>query len=277
MDTSTPFGSSPAAPSGVNALALELASARVAASLEFPISQQRPSEIPPAQHPRKNDDMALLRLTPANLTYVEHSLSSLLPDVDPAHIVEALASALGETSAATLRTRLAAQTEQEVLELDGSLWVQCLAELGYSDMTDSPLKSAVRDPELPDPCWREFNKSDTDGSARWFDECCRENIPYISIQRARKYADLSWDCISTSCRNFDQLEGKGTRDVLKILFTTFQRFAKNDPNKSIFNGAAFVGKMKGLLPSTAYDIADAAFVALFLATRAQSARSPAPV
>lgn len=211
--------------------------------------------------------MAVLRLTPANLTFVKRSLRAALPSVKSSHLTEGLAAALGANTHAALLARVSSQGEAAPIPLDGRRWRQRLSELGYPSIGDELLKSAVRDEWLPDPCWRVIERRDIPSIHDWFYQCRRDNIPDIYVSVARKYARLQWDCISTEGRGDAGVTGEGSRELGRVMFATFQRLAKHDTGKPMYEGSPFVGVIERLLPSTAYAIADELFLLLFPSTR----------
>ncbi len=73
--------------------------------------------------------MPQLRMSLANLTFVERSLRAASPNVKPAHLAEGLAAALGENSHAALISRVSSQAEPEVGMLSASRWGERLRAL----------------------------------------------------------------------------------------------------------------------------------------------------
>lgn len=211
--------------------------------------------------------MAVLRLTPANLTFVKRSLRAAYPNVKSSHLTEGLAAAIGENTHAALLARISSQAEAEPVHLDRVQWRQRLGELGYPSVSDEPLTIVVRDDALPDPCWRVLPRRNIPAINAWFYQCRRDNIPDIYVSVARKYARLEWDCISTNGDGDERVNGEGSRELSNALFTAFQRLAIHDSGKPMYEGSPFVGTIEGLAPSTAFAIADEFFVTLFRATR----------
>ncbi len=216
--------------------------------------------------------MAVLRLTSANLSFVKRLLRAAFPNVKSAHLTEGLAAAFGENTHAALLARMSSQAQAEPVQLDWNLWRRRLAELGYPSISDEPLVSIMRHDEIPDPCWRVIGKRDLPAINAWFYRCRRDDIPDIYVSIARKYARLEWDCISTNGNGDNGVTGKGSNELVEAMFASFQRLAKHDNGKSIFDGSAFVGSIEGLAPSTAFALADIFFVTLFHATRPVSPR-----
>lgn len=217
--------------------------------------------------------MPVLRLTSANLSFVKRSLRSTFPNVKSSHLTEGLAAAVGVNTHAALLARMSSQAEAEPVQLDGDRWRQRLAELGYPSISDELLAPIVRHHELPDPCWRVIGKRDLPAINGWFHQCRRDDIPDIYVSIARKYARLEWDCISTNGNGDKGVTGKGSKELGRAMFASFQRLAIHDSGKPTYQGSPFVGTIKGLDPSTAFTIADTFFVTLFHATRPAPPRS----
>jgi len=211
--------------------------------------------------------MAVLRLTSANLSFMKRSLRATFPNLKSSHLTEGLAAAIGENTNAALLARMSSQAEAEPVELDRDRWRRRLTELGYPSISDQPLAIIARHNELPDPCWRVIRKGDLPAINAWFYQCRRDDIPDIYVSIARKYARLEWDCISTDGSGNKGVRGKGSDELGRAMFASFQRFAIHDSGKPKYNGSPFVGTIEGLDPSTAVAIADTFFVTLFHATR----------
>lgn len=217
--------------------------------------------------------MAVLRLTSANLSFVKRSLRAAFPNVKSAHLTEGLAAAVGENTHAALLARMSSQTQAEPVQLDRDRWRRRLAELGYPGVSGEPLMPIVRHDELPDPCWRVIGKRDLPAINAWFYQCRRDDIPDIYVSIARKYARLEWDCISTNGNGDNGVTGKGSNELGRTMFASFQRLAIHDCGKPMYQGSPFVGTIEGLDSSTAFAIADTFFVTLFRATRPAPPRS----
>ena len=211
--------------------------------------------------------MAVLRLTPANLTFVKRSLRAAYPNVKSSHLTEGLAAAVGENTHAALLARISGQAEAEPVPVDRDRWRQRLAELGYPSLSGEALTPIVRDDALPDPCWRVLPRRNIPAINAWFYQCRRDDIPDIYVNVARKYARLEWDCISTEGNGDKGVTGEGSRELGRAMFATFQRLAIHASGKPMYQSSPFVGTIEGLDPPTAFAIADAFFVTLFRATR----------
>lgn len=211
--------------------------------------------------------MSVLRLTPANFSFVKRYLRVAFPNVKSSHLTEALAAAAKENTHAALLAGISNQLEAEPVQLDRDRWHQRLAELGYPCLSDDPLAPIVRHDELPDPCWRVIGKRDLPAINAWFYQCQRDDMPHIYVSIARKYARLEWDCISTNGNGDEGVTGKGSNELGRAMFATFQRLAIHDSGRPMYQGSPFVGAIEGLDPSTAFAIADKFFLMLYPATR----------
>lgn len=203
--------------------------------------------------------MAVLRLTSANLAFIKPSLRRAHPSIKSSHLTEALAAAVGSQTHAALLTRLDAQ--DIVVRIDTMRWHERLTDFGYAGHGDD-LTEIIRDPNLPDPCWREIKRRDRSGSDAWFRACQAADIPYICISPGQKYARLEWDCISTSGRGEKGVRGEDARPLGRSLFMAFQQRAKHDAGRPMFQGSSFTGVIERLSPDTARALADDYFLAL---------------
>lgn len=214
--------------------------------------------------------MAILRLTPANILFVERSLRRTFSNVKAAHLTEGLAAAIGENVHASIGAQATNPGDATTARLDGELWRRRLAELGYSNISDEPLGAILRDNAIPDPCWLVTSKRDSTAINKWFYRCKHESIPYVYVSKARKYACLHWDCISTNGSGDSGVTDDRGEEVVKQMFNHFSHLAGNDTGKPVFHGSAFVGSIERLSPSTAFILADYVFLRLFYATRPDS-------
>lgn len=105
-------------------------------------------------------------------------------------------------------------------------------------------------------------------SAREIVRCCRNaNLPYITIEMARKYATLEWDCITLDRACEDNIREDERHKIVDSLFATFQRRSAGSGAKPYFFGSAFVGSIEGLRPDIAEFLADDFFMILYQASR----------
>lgn len=211
--------------------------------------------------------MDLVLLTLGNLSFVKRRLRDTYPSVKSSHLTEGLAAAFGENTHAALRARIAKQAYVEPAQLDLDRWVTRLTELGYLGISAEPLADVVRDHELPDHCWKAISKNDSAAINDWYYQCRHNNVPFIYVSIARKYARLEWDCISTNGGGDKGVTGSLGDELVSAMFSSFQQLAINDTARPKFDGSAFVGAIERLTPSTAFTIANTFFLKLFHATR----------
>lgn len=211
--------------------------------------------------------MAVLRLTPDNLTFVKRELRRAYPHIKSSHLSEGLAAALGSnTNAALIAKTKNAPSGSLACLLSLPRWRARLTDLGCT-LEEHPLINIVRAADLPDRCWQEIPTRDVDRNNSWFRYCQRHDIPNVFINLGPKYARLRWDCISTSGRGDKGVRGEASGPLMRSLFTTFQEHARLDSGRPVFEGSSFVGTIEGLLHPTARDLADSIFLSLFLASR----------
>lgn len=211
--------------------------------------------------------MAVLRLTSANLEFLKRQLRQDHPEIGSAHRTEALAAACSfRTYASQLAAVRSSAARPEVIAVDGQRWIARLAEFGYGHAQDDRLILSLRSQLLPDPCWVLVSARDRALGERWFKRCKSANLPYVTIEPARKYATLEWDCITldTSCE--DGIREDHGRRIVSGLFAAFQRHSAGSGAKPYFFGSAFVGSIKGLRPDIARTLADEFFTTLYRAS-----------
>lgn len=212
--------------------------------------------------------MVVLRLTSANLDFAKRQLRQDYPEIGSAHRTEAFAAACGyRTYASQLAALRASAASPQVIAVDGQRWSARLAELGSANVPDDLLVLCLRSQQLPDPCWVNVSARDRAVGEHWFKRCRSANLPYVTIEMARKYATLEWDCITldTSCE--DTIREDRSRQIVSGLFATFQRRSAGSGAKPYFLGSAFVGSIKGLRPDIAQTLADEFFAVLYQASR----------
>lgn len=220
--------------------------------------------------------MAALRLTSANLEFLKRQLGLDYPEIGSAHRTEALAVACGyRTYASQLAELRADSATSPIIKVDGQRWSARLAELGYQSVPDDRLTASIHAPQIPDPCWVEFPSRDRTVARRWFYRCKADNLPYVTIEMARKYATLEWDCITLDSDIDRQIRDDESGAIVKELSTTFRRCSAGSGAKPYFFGSAFVGSIKGVRPDVARTLADEFFTVLYQASRLSSALAAA--
>ncbi len=212
--------------------------------------------------------MALLRPTPANIEFFKRQLRQDYPQIGSAHRAEAFAAACGfRTYASLLAALRVSEASTKVIRMDEQRWSARLAELGYKGKPDDRLKVCLRSLQLPDPCWMTICARYRTVGERWFRRCRSENLPYITVQTARKYATLEWDCITLDTECDGDIREDHSRKIVDRLSATFQRRSAGSGAKPYFSGSAFVGSIKDLRPDIADLLADEFFMILYQASR----------
>lgn len=214
--------------------------------------------------------MVALRLTEANLKHVKRELLRSYKGIKSSHLTEALAVAAGYRTHAALQTMISSAASVPVVHLDERGWLTRLDQLGYTGVEVEALRVAAQASDLPDRCWCEVKKGDSDGINEWFFRCREQDIPTIDLSFARKYVKLRWDCISMNSDRDVGVLGESARPLVNKLFATFQAHAKADPGKPMFEGNPFVGVIENLLPDTARRIAGEFFILLYNSTHVAS-------
>ena len=211
--------------------------------------------------------MTAILLTPANLHDLKSRLRGALRQAKSSHLSEALAAALGYRTHAALLADMKASPEQypPLGRASDRRLIERLSEFGVADHAID-LTGMVRQ-GLPDPIWRVFPRRERAANDNWFYACQRRNIPFVYLHVGRTYWRLNWDCISTE-KNYDaHLHDDAGTALMRAMFRRFQDRARLAPAKAMFDGSAFVGKVDGLLPQTARDLADDFFEMLYAPVR----------
>jgi len=215
--------------------------------------------------------MTAILLTSNNVAALKHALRSKFPGVLSSHMSEALAFGLGYKTNIALRSdmRCAPSATPLLGKLDHFLVTERLSDFGAGKIQADFLAEVARSPEMPDRIWTTFQNGDIASNNWWFHECQRRGIPMVFIQTRRKYVQLNWDCITIDPSEEGHVRNQAGNELGRLMFTTFQKLAKNAPGKPFFEASSFVGSVNGLLPETAYDMADTFFEMLYLPTRRQ--------
>lgn len=212
-------------------------------------------------------------LTRQNLEFAKRTLRSRLLGVSSSHRTEAFAAACGYRTHAALLSDLREfeDSRPAIANLEPRRFVKRLSELGHDAVNTSILSDLARSVDLPLSLWREYGNHDHAENNRWYRECQRRDIPNVYIQLRRKYAKLSWDCISIDPKGEAHLRGQRANKLVDEMFRRYQSLACPDPGKSVFFGSAFAGSIDRLLPEVARNIADELFILLYLPMREQEA------
>lgn len=209
--------------------------------------------------------MAKLLLTHDNLKFVKNRLRECLLEVKSSHLTEAIASGIGFNSNAALLSSIKdkATFPPFITHIDDSRIATRLDKFGYTNLSEFSVTSVVRSVSLPQKIWVEYPRGDMDANERWYSECKLRNIPNLRIEKERKFAILSWDCISIDKSSEAHLNDESGSALGKLMFQQYQRIARQAPGKSKYFGSCFVGSVKHILPELAHEIADEFFTRLY--------------
>lgn len=207
--------------------------------------------------------MAVLLLAPSNIEQVKLSMRDAFPQVRASHRAEALASALGFQTHASLLALMRYSTETAVARvIELARFSARTSQLGYDHCDPKPLIQIIRSPALPLRPWAEFRRGDSQVNNRWFYECQRRNIPLITVETRAKYTTLNWDCISRDPKYDTHLGEDEGAHLVRRMFAVFQSLVRHSPGKAMFKGSSFVGSVDNLLPDVAKNLADAFYMLL---------------
>ena len=204
--------------------------------------------------------MPAILLTEDNLRFTKTALRNRLPHVKSGHLTEALAASVYYKTNAALRAALANPVSDwpQFAYFNAGKLNERLNELGYASASEVIVAEVARSAEMPMKPWIEFPNNDIRAINRWFRECSRWDVPMVYIETRRKYAKVTWDCITVQSKSIDaSLGGYGGNNLGGIMFRAFQHLAKRDSGRAEFLGKAFVGTIDRLSFETARVIADA--------------------
>ena len=101
-----------------------------------------------------------------------------------------------------------------------------------------------------------ISMSDVPAKNAYFFDCRNQNIPMVVVEVGKRYARLTWDCISVDRTFFeDQPEIGIEAPLVNEMFDVFQQNSK--AGKALFCGSSFVGSIERLEISVAEFLADA--------------------
>jgi len=208
-----------------------------------------------------------------NLEFMKLASRPELPGMKSSHVTEALAFGLGyRTHAALLAAIRSAPSLRPILaHVDPVRLARRIVELGNAEINADFIVETVRSSNMPHPIWKEFAKGDLYANDRWFRECRDRNMPFICVERRRKYVKLGWDCISVDPNDEAHVRGRQGNELGRVMFKTFQTMARGTAGRPLYEGSSFVGVIDGLLPELAYDIAETFFAMLYQPMREQAA------
>lgn len=200
--------------------------------------------------------MPAILITEDNLHFAKAELRRRLPHVKSGHLTEALAASVYYRTNAALRAALNNRVSDwpQFAYFNAGKLNERLNALGYPSASEAIVAEVARSAEMPTKPWIEFPNNDLGANNRWFWECSQRDVPLVYIETRRKYAKLTWDCITVMSKSIDA----SLNDNLGgIMFRAFQHLAKRDSGRAEFFGKAFVGTIDRLSFETARIIADA--------------------
>lgn len=175
--------------------------------------------------------MLAILLTEDNLRFAKASLRERLPHVKSGHLTEALAVAVYYKTNAALRAALANPVSDwpRFAYFNAGKLNERLNELGYASASETIIAEVARSIAMPVKPWIELPNNDIPAINRWFHECSRWDVPLVYIETRRKYAKLTWDCITVQSKSIDaSLSGDRSNNLGGIMFRAFQHLAKQD-------------------------------------------------
>lgn len=204
--------------------------------------------------------MPAILLTEDNLRFAKSALRERLPLVKSAHLTEVFAASVYYKTNAALRAALAEPVSAwpRFAYFNAGKFNDRLNELGYASASETTVAEVARSAEMPMKPWIELTNNDVRAINRWFRVCTRWDVPLVYLETRRKYAKLTWDCITVQSKSIDaSLQGESGRRLGGIMFRAFQHLAKLDSPRAEFFGKPFVGTIDRLSFETARIIADA--------------------
>lgn len=207
--------------------------------------------------------MSSLFLTVANLSILKAELSRVLPDVRSSHRIEALASALGYRTYASL---LASQQEADLfrplfLPLDAAKFSVRLQSWGHQ-YAPEVFGHLAHLSDLIDRPWIVVPRDNRTAIDRWFLDCQQRGVPTMFIVPRRKYARLEWDCITVHPDEEQHVRNREGNDLGRAMFKAFQSMSRG-LGRPFYDASSFVGHVDGLLPELAGKMADRFFHMLY--------------
>lgn len=206
--------------------------------------------------------MPAILLTEDNLQFAKTALRGRLAHVKSSHLTEALAASVYYKTNAALRAALTNPVSDwpRFAYFNAGKLNERLNALGYASVSDATVAEVARSTEMPMKPWVELPNNDIPAINRWFRECSRWDVPLVYIETRRKYAKLTWDCITVQSKSID---ASLDNNLGGIMFRAFQHLAKRDSGRAEFFGKAFVGTIDQLSFESARVIADAYCAVLY--------------
>lgn len=183
-------------------------------------------------------------------------------EISSSHGSELIAALCGFDTYASLKAKLNEFQQSPAARIDTKKFEEKHAKLGYNQASGEFMRLSFNQLTLPDRPWLQHNTAQIYQRDSWFFHCQRNNIPYITIHKKKKYCYLEWDCISLDPKFEAHVRKKLGDQLGGLLFKLYQLVANGNDPKSYFNGAAFVGNISKLSESTARALANEYFLQL---------------
>ena len=218
--------------------------------------------------------MSFMLYTDVNMEAFKAALRRVLPQVKSSHLTEAIAYGTGHQTHAALLAQAASTPPQWPLLLGISAphIVLRLRQLGYDIAGIGSIRAFTRPEAVIDKMYIEVKNRDLRTVNAWFRMCQDRNIPYVYLEKMRKYYRLHWDCISLSTKNETHVTGDAGDMFGKMMFHNFQTLAKTIPEgKPTYFASSFAGSIKHLDERIAHQMAEMIFGMLYLPLFSQAA------
>lgn len=199
--------------------------------------------------------MTYVFVSQSNISYLKKIVHNWCSDIKSSHNSESIAAGLGFNTHAALLASMKMNASPSLSYFGLDSCQQRLAQFGYN-LPQTSLEIALKETCWPLPAWLTVSRNDRTRMDRWFYQCENWNIPYITITKKRKYAVLEWDCITVDAAAETLIRSQRERDLVRELFSRFQHVHKKNPAKGFFEGNWFCGKVVGLWPSVAAELAE---------------------
>jgi hypothetical protein len=201
--------------------------------------------------------MSAFILCPHNIDCLKQELRAPWSKIWTSHRVELIARALGFKTFAALRTVIGQQPDLQpslaFFNLDSLR--SGLASFGYEPSLAEEFQKLLQAEFMPAKLWVCFKQGDRFANNMAFYDCQTYKLPFLNIQKRRKYADLNWDCISMEYEIDMAFRGDDGTQIVRSMFELFKINARLE-RIAFFEVGAFYGNIKGLLPDTAVRLAE---------------------
>lgn len=200
--------------------------------------------------------MAVFLPTKNNVRFLKSILMDAF-EMRSSHATEAIAALIGYRSNASFLASSNHLTDTTVFEVFFDEFEARCAHLGYHRSSSEYLRFIFRGIDWPDAVWKTFKRRDRTAINAWFYECQERSIPFIYIDKARKYCAVHWDHITLDSQYDETVRQNAGGELHRVLFRTYQLIVAGEEPKSFFEGSAFVGDVTGLSEASARQIANA--------------------